>query len=395
MDAYSKDDLVLHLKPLVCANDVDAIKAIVEQWHVRNPLYVQFIGLVARENARALSICMDKIEFTSEHYEGATHEAIRVDNLESFKCLMRLQNFTQRDLEHWLLLACKTSGVSLISTYLIEIKKVYPACLNGKIMLDALVHLDFATLEYLLHHTDFLSTPVRNSLVDEIVQNRRSRDFDVLITDPTFRDYDFGKVLVKCCAQNREDLCLSLINRRVDIHYNDNEPFITASLKENVAIFKLLVSKGVSVNCRDSQVLKDAYREKSVVIFKLLVEHGADLSCLSQSEQAEMQQMHLQRDRFAEAVRREFSNDQNNRRNPSTSASSSSSRKRNSSALDNACKMVLNRLTDDDECPVCLDKLKDINQRDIMFWNDCCHMLCRGCRSRIHVCPLCRNPGHV
>lgn len=53
---------------------------------------------------------------------------------------------------------------------------------------------------------------------------------------------------------------------------------------------------------------------------------------------------------------------------------------------------ILDRLGDNDECPICLEKLKSIERSTIIFWPKCEHMMCDPCSKEVEICPICRKP---
>lgn len=55
---------------------------------------------------------------------------------------------------------------------------------------------------------------------------------------------------------------------------------------------------------------------------------------------------------------------------------------------------ILTRLQDDDECPVCLEKLKTFPHKDIAFWPGCEHMVCKFCIKELRKCPVCRSSSN-
>ena len=85
--------------------------------------------------------------------------------------------------------------------------------------------------------------------------------------------------LTLACNNNHLDMVKYLIETEgVDIHAQEDEALITASLWGYIEVVEYLVSKGANIHARNGEILLIACHRNSVAMVKYLISQGIDVN---------------------------------------------------------------------------------------------------------------------
>jgi len=101
----------------------------------------------------------------------------------------------------------------------------------------------------------------------------RYKDIEFLVK----KGADVNKGLIPAIKKGSIKIVNFLIQKKSDIHLNDDEALITSVLEDKIDIFKLLLEKGANINARNDYLLKYAVENNFFGFVEFLLKNGANI----------------------------------------------------------------------------------------------------------------------
>lgn len=409
MEDYRREDLLPQdiCESFYCGDDSYIISAIGD-YVEKHPIHKQVIGKALRLQCwEVLSHYFENTSHPANNWKVIRDVAVSTGRLSTFKFIA--DKLSDRVSDYQSLYQSTLSSHNIeITKYIMDELQVIPNSTADLFLTNAVENNDLVTLGALLER--FKSVPVFSlaKIVKFALTQGRFCACTVMFNHPLFSLLHKGRIATWCISEGSitsYKYMLDTYRFRPDQVQRDLN---WAIIKDNYDVVNYILINGVDINDGHGTALRRAMDRRCKRIVDLLLSSGAQTRWLS----AEVVEEYIAFDPgsafwFASFLEQQRPNnndepvvninqndneyrlregDQNGRQNVA---------KRVKLERDATRNMTLERLCDEDVCPVCLDSLKEMDKSQIRFWRVCCHMICTKCYSPLKHCPICRQQRHL
>jgi len=252
-----------------------------------------------------------------------------------------------------------------------------------------------AVLEFVLKDVSLLVYSTYETAMKKAMRCENEPAVYSLIAHRDAPESPLSKALSIACELGNFNMAKRLVLRGADVRFNDSECLCRACSSGCLPLVQFLVEKGANVLSFCNEPIRTAMRTLNPDMVRYLMQHGAETPpryCVTDF-------YHVFPDSRAYLDPLFYPNGQ-----PQPQPQFQQSRppprdrpaKRTKTELERTRDEAINLITTQ-ECPVCLNKFKDMERESVKFWPTCAHLICKPCETtllaspRISACPVCRQ----
>jgi len=242
-------------------------------------------------------------------------------------------------------------------------------------------------LSYLFAHVQCISQFHMQTLIHTAV-TAQNRGMVFYLCSKTFdREGALHEALGFATEKGKEEVCRHLVENFVRDPHKIDEMLRIACRFGQLDLVKMYLARGAAATGNNNTPLTIAALEGHIDVVTHLRQIGAVPSTIAEETMSDIERRHPA---VAAYLRTPLPHSPVAQQHPQASA-----RKRQQMSDPTEVSFLrqqfLDRLRDDDECPVCMEKLKPLQQDHIIFWPKCSHILCIECHANVDKCPTCRK----